>query len=390
MNKSILQKANLLFCLVMLSLFASSINASALSTDLQNLLLEAKAVNTQINGTTLTSENLCSELLSINKASNTLIDNIESVTAGLNTPLSIDVDSLQAIDDLSVEFKSMASNSTALSLNLSAINSVTEMLAISNGLSAMLRLADDIGTMADRILEMSDKILLMADNIGLMADRIITTQQIQSDNLVLTQSSILATQTNAIALVSVVDSSVYNNDFESQTATGNLLSIDIAATLLTQLNMAWQWANIASDIDSLKVQIETTHAAIKNVSLNNTIYADAESFAALADMSIMVSSIAIATQGLAIATEALSYTTSDSRLEPSMESILKLSADIGVMAGRILEMGDLILAMADNIGLTADQIVAAQVIQNTNYAATLASVEATQSTAITIIAINSL
>lgn len=390
MNKTIIQKASGLFALVMLGIFASSANASALSTDLQNLLIEAKAVNTQISGTTLTSENLCSELSGINKASDTLIQNIESVTASLSAPLSIDADSLQLMDDLSVEFKSMASNSTALSLDLTAINSVTEMLAISNGLSAMLRLADDIGTMADRILEMSDKILVMADNIGLMADRIIITQQIQSDNLALTQSFLLSTQTNAIALVSVVDSSTYNNDFESQTSTGNYLSFDIAATFLTQLNMAWQWASIATDIDALKSQIEATHAAIKNASENNTIYADADSFAALADMSIMMSSVAIATQGLALATEALSFTTSDSRLEPSMDSILQLSADIGLMADRILEMGDLILAMSDNIGLTADQIIAAQVIQNTNYAATLASVEMTQSTAISIIAINSL
>ena len=390
MKKLIIQKANYVFGLVMLSLFAISANASVLSTDLQNLLLEAKAINTQISGTTLTSENLCSELSGINKASNALIGNIESVSDSLSAPLSIDADSLQAINDLSVEFKNMASNSTTLSLDLNAINSVTEMLAISNALSSMLRLADDIGTMADRILEMSDKILVMADNIGLMADRIIATQQIQSDNLALTQSFLLSTQTNSIALVSVVDSSNYNNDLEAQTSTGNFLSLDIAATILTQFNMAWQWDNIATDIGSLKAQIEATHAAIKTASEDNTIYADADSFAALADMSIMMSSVAIATQGLALATEALSFTTSDSRLEPSMDSILKLSSDIGLMADRILEMGDLILAMSDNIGLTADQIIAAQVIQNTNYAATLASVEATQSTAISIIAIQSL
>lgn len=390
MNKTIIQKTSGLFALVMLSIFASSANASVLSTDLQNLLVEAKSVNTQISGTTLTSENLCSELSDINKSSDTLIQNIESVSAGLSAPLSIDAESLQAINDLSVEFKNMASNSTALSTDLTAINSVTEMLAISNGLSAMLRLADDIGTMANRILEMSDKILVMADNIGLMADRIITTQQIQSDNLVLTQSFMLATQTNAISLVSVVDSRTYNNDIETQTSAGNYLSFDIATTFLTQLNMAWQWDNIATDIDALKVQIEATHAEIKNASENNTVYADADSLSALAEMSIMMSSVAIAAEGMALVTEGLSFTTSDSRLDPSMDSILQLTADIGVMADRILEMGDLILAMSDNIGLTADQIIASQTLQSTNYAATLTSVEMTQSIAISIIAINSL
>ena len=45
--------------------------------------------------------------------------------------------------------------------------------------------------MADRILEMADRILVMSDNIGLMADRILITQQIQNDNVVLTQQNIL-------------------------------------------------------------------------------------------------------------------------------------------------------------------------------------------------------
>lgn len=390
MIKLIIKKASQLLGLLTLGVIANAANASVLSTDLQNLLVEAKTINAEIEGTALTSENMCSDLLSINKSSEAFIANIESVSASLSSPLSIDADSLQAMDDLSAEFVSMSSNGTALSLDLTALNTTTDILAISNGMSAMLRLADDIGTMADRILEMSDKILVMADNIGLMADRIIITQQIQSDNLALTQSSMLSTQTNSIALVSVVDSSTYNNDFDTQTSTGNYLSFDIAATFLTQWNMARQWADIATDIDALKAQVETSYADIKNASEGNTVYADVDSYTALADMSIMMSSVAIATQGLALATEGLSYTTSDSTLDGSMGSILQLSADIGVMADRILEMGDLILAMSDNIGLAADQIIATQTLQSTNYAATLGSVEATQSIAISIIAFNSL
>lgn len=390
MKKLFIQKAAAIVSLLLMSAFISTANASQLSTDLQNLLVEAQSVNAQIGGTTLTSENMCSGLLSINKSSEAFIENIESVTAGLSAPVTIDTASLQALDDLSAEFISMADSSTALSLNLTALNSTTDMLAISNSLSAMLRLADDIGKMADRILEMSDKILIMADNIGLMADRIIITQQIQSDNLALTQSSILATQTNSIALVSVVDTTTYNADFDAQTLSGNILSFDIAATALNIFNMAREWSSIATDIDALKAQIETTHAAITGASETNTVYVDVDSYTALADMSIMVSSVAIATQGLALATEGLSPITSDSKLEPSMDSILQLSADIGVMANRILEMADLILAMADNIGLTADQVIATQQLQSTNYAATLGSVEATQSIAIGIIAVNSL
>lgn len=264
------------------------------------------------------------------------------------------------------------------------------MLSISSGISAMLRLSSDIGIMADRILEMSDKILVMADNIGVMADRIIITQQLQSENLALTQATILATQNNSIALVSVSNTSAYNADFNSQTLTGNILAGDITATFLTTFNMASQWSAIATDVDSLKAQIEATHQVITTASTTNTMYIDVDNYTALADMNIMLNSIAIAAEGLALATEGMSPLTGDVTLNDSMGSILQLSTDIGIMADRILEMADLILAMADNIGMTADQIIATQQLQSSNYAATLASVEATQGIAITIIAVNSL
>ncbi len=389
MKENLLKQAAAITLLVFVAILGSA-RAADLSTDLQNALTEAQAVNTQISAITLTSDNMCSELLAAHNAAESLIGNIEAINAGLTAPMSIDADSLQAMDELSAEFVSMASASTALSLNITALNNTTDMLRISNGMSAMLRLSDDIGVMADRILEMSDKILVMADNIGIMADRIITTQQIQSDNLALTQSSILATQQNLLALVSVINSSHYLSDFESQTLTGNLLSFDISATALTVFNMARKWSEYATDVESLKQQIEVTHADLKAAAELNTVYVDVDSYAALADMSIMVNSVAVAAQGLALATEGLSPITGDATLSDSMGSVLQLSSDIGIMADRIPEMADLILAMADNIGLTADQVLATQQLQSTNYAATLASVEATQSIAISIIAINSL
>lgn len=389
MKFSIFQRVKAFALLLLLSTFSFTANAS-LANDLQNLLNEAQAVNTKIAGINLTSSNMCSELNSAHDAAESLINNINTVNAGLSTPLSIDTDSLQAIDDISAAILSMANNSNNLSLDLTTLNDVTEMLAISNGLTAMLRLADDIGIMADRILEMSDKILVMADNIGLMADRIIVTQQIQSQNLALTQSSILATQLNSIALVSVITSSDYESDFDTQTLVGNLLAMDISATLLTTFNMASKWGEIATDVNNLKSQVETTYAAIKTASESNTQYVDVNSYAKLVDMSIMVSSVSIAVEGLSIATQGLFVVTLDSTLDASMDSILKLSADIGIMANRILEMADLILAMADNIGLTADQIMAAQTLQSTNYVSTLAMVESTQQISISIIALNSL
>ena len=154
--------------------------------------------------------------------------------------------------------------------------------------------------------------------------------------------------------------------------------------------MATKWGDIATGVSNLKSQVEASYATIKTASESNTQYIDIDSYAALADMSIMVSSVSIAVEGLAIATEGLSVLTHDSTLDVSTDSILALSADIGIMADRILEMADLILAMADNIGLTADQIIATQTLQSTNYASTLAMVESTQQISISIIALNSL
>ena len=391
MKNSMMQKTTAWLSLLLLNMFFNSAHAvSPLTSDLQNLLSEAQTVNTQLADITLTENNMCSELLSAHQATKTLINNIETVNASLSAPLSLDNDSLQALDDLSTVFVSLASRSTALSLDLNTLNSTTEMFAISNGLTAMLRLADDIGVMADRILEMSDKILVMADNIGLMADRIIITQQIQSDNLALTQASILSTQQNSIALVSVVNSNTYEVEFNAQTLSGQTLAADISATALTTFSMARKWADIATDTAALLAQVKATHETVTAAAESNTATIDVDSYAALVEMSIMVNSIGIATQGLALATEVLSPLTRDATLNDSMSSVLQVSADIGVMADRILEMADLILAMADNIGLTAEQIIATQQLQSTNYAATLASVEATQEIVISIIAVNSL
>ena len=244
--------------------------------------------------------------------------------------------------------------------------------------------------MANRILEMADKILIMADNIGLMADRIIITQQIQSENMALTQASLLQTQQNILALVAVTNSNNYNTDFDAQTLAGNLIAADISTTALSVFNMSRNFAGFATDVEGLLSQVNSTHQAITDAVKLNSVYIDASSLTALADMSIMVSSVSIALQGLSLAAEGLSPVASDTTLTASVSSILQLSSDIGTMANRILEMADLILAMADNIGLTADQIIATQQLQSSNYAATLASIEAIQIIAVNIITANNL
>ncbi len=105
----------------------------------------------------------------------------------------------------------------------------------------MLRLSDDIGTMADRILEMADRILTMADNIGLWRTgswlRRGSRQQISP----LPRNAILSTQTNMIALSKSLSTIGYNltlglllTDTQFQVAEMGQLTLDTsnaAATL---------------------------------------------------------------------------------------------------------------------------------------------------------------
>ena len=119
-----------------------------------------------------------------------------------------------------------------------------------------------------------------------------------------------------------------------------------------------------------------------------TISADA--MVQLGNMSLMLTALATAIDGYVVAIEGIQAITSDRNLTASLQSMLQLSADIGVMANRILEMGDLILVMADNIGLQAEQILLTQQAMNVNVATTQAAILGAQDMTIMLIAARSL
>lgn len=373
--------------IISLFLMMFSLTATAsLSTDLQGLVSQGNALNLQMSSTQLTTDNMCNELLNINHATNDLIDNIALVDQGLLAPISVDNDSLTALTDLSALSVTLANEAMRLSLDINTLSLTTNMFDISDGLNAMLQLSSDIGTMADRILEMADNILLMADNIGLMADRIIETQEIQNQNIALTQASILTTQENILTLVSVVTSDDYSLGLQNLLSDGNWLTFDMAATVLNALNLARELSSSATDVASLKDQYLAMDNLISQDAASNTFYINQQSISTLADMSLMLNSMAIALEGYALASEGLAPFTSDPSLTSAMESMLQMSADIGIMANRILEMADLILAMADNIGVAADNIIAVQQLQNINIAATQTTILSAQTLSIGIIA----
>jgi hypothetical protein len=182
------------------ALAAKPAPVSPLATDLQALVVEGNALNAQLGGITLTADNVCAELLRAHRAASALIDGIAAVDGGLAAPLTLDTDTLNALDQLSYLSPDLASQAVRLSVSLNALAATTPMVTINDGLIAMLQLSDDIGTMADRILEMADIILAMSDNIGLEADQILLTQELQSTNLAATEGSILSTQTVVVGL----------------------------------------------------------------------------------------------------------------------------------------------------------------------------------------------
>lgn len=367
------------------ALAAKPPKVSPLAADLQALVTEGNALNTQLAGISLTVDNLCGELYSASQAANTYINNITAIDSGLAAPLTLDADILTALDDLSNVTLNLANEALSLSVDLDSLSRTAQMYDINDGLVAMLQLSDDIGTMADRILEMADKILAMADNIGLMADRIIATQELQNTNVALTQDSILATQQNALNLVSVINTSLYDLNLQTLLNDGNLLAAQMMTVVLTPSNMDRELAGIADDVAAYLASVVAADDAISLDAAGNTMFINADSLTTLANMTIMLGSLGTALEGYAVAIDGLAAVTSEPTLSDTMGSMLSLSSDIGIMANRILEMADLILAMADNIGLEADQILLTQQLQSTNVAATQAAILAAQTTVIGLV-----
>jgi hypothetical protein len=373
-----------LVTLVLLSLQPRTAQA-ALADDLQNLVIQARDLDSQLAVISLDADTVCGPLVQANQAARDLVNSIALVDASLAAPLQIDADSLSALDELFTVGLSLADEGLRLSVDLQALSQVSQAITIKDGITAMLQLSDDIGTMADRIGEMADKILVMADNIGLMADRILATQEIQNQNVLLTQQSILQTQTNMLTLVSVVETSTSDLSFDKLVIDGQLLAARMAAVLLNPWTMAKQLKTVATDVHNFLNEVTTTLAPVMEQTTTSTMYINQTSLTSLANMSIMLTALSTAVDGYVIAINGLKAITSATTLADSLKSMLQMSADIGVMANRILEMGDQILAMADNIGMEADQILVTQEVQSANVATVQASILAAQEMAINII-----
>ena len=372
--------------LVMLVSIATPSNAATLATDLQSLLVQAGSVNTQMSAMTLNVDNSCSELGSMITSVESLTTSIETVSANLIAPVSFDLDSLNALDSLMVSSATMAGILPVLSTDITSISVLAEQADIQASLDAMLKLSDDIGEMADRILEMGDKILLMSDNIGLMADRILLTQQIQSANMALTQSAILTTQQNIILLSATINTSVYNNTLAGLLSTGNILSLDMNAASLTEANMSTVLADFEARVNNYLNSLMLLVAVVNADSLIASHFLNADTLTTLGDLSVINAALASSLNNYAQAVNTLAPNTEITVLDDAVYSMLRLAGDIGLMAGRIVEMGDDINIMADNIGLMSLRIIDTQTIQLSNLELTQSNLTAAQIASVSVIA----
>ncbi len=368
------------------TLFQALPAQASLASDLQALNTQAVALKDYLAATQLSANSVCGPLVQANQQARALVNSVTLFDASLSAPLTVDADALAALDQLSVTSLGLANEAVRLSLDLGTLSNVAQAITLKDGIVAMLQLSDDIGSMADRIGEMSDKILVMSDNIGVMADRIIATQVLQNQNVALTTQSVLQTQTNTLALVSVIETSSYNISLSNLITNGNLLAARMSAVVLNPWTMSTQLASVATDVRSFLDQVKAAEGIISADAAGNTMYVTADTLTQLANLSLMLTALGTAVDGYVIAIDGLKATTSDPTLYASLKSMLTLSADIGLMADRILEMGDQILLMSDNIGLQADQILASQQAMNVNVAATQTSILGAQTLAVSTIA----
>jgi len=368
--------------------FSVSLLQADLKTDLANINTSMLELNSSISTTELTSNTMCASLISLNKQAQEIVDAIVLVNDSFSTPITLDNETLSLTENLFVTVASLSNQSSLLSNEVTLLQPDTDAFILADAITAMLRLSSDIGEMADRIGEMADNILIMSDNIGLMADRILETQVIQSENLVLTQNTLLQTQTNTLALVSVIETASYDLSLDTLITEGNILIAKMTLVALNPWNMATELQNVQTDVHNYLVQIEQFKTLVNTDMAQNTIYINSDALNRLVDLSIIMNSIGIVMDGYGTAIQAAQFMTGKTTLLNAMDSMLSLSSDIGKLSNNILEMADQILLMADNIGLAADQILLTQELQSTNISAAQTSVLSAQQLALSIIAAN--
>lgn len=188
-----------LIVLPLASVVPNNAEASDLSTELQTLVDQGTALTSQLSAISITTTSYTPLSDAISAVKN-YTSAVKTVNASLTSPIALETDNLIALEQLSIISSDIAFMLPKLSSEITAFSALINMPDMQTNLNTILQLSNEIDSMANRTLEMADKILIKAENIDDMTDRILLSQQVQSSNMVLTQSFILTTQENIVAL----------------------------------------------------------------------------------------------------------------------------------------------------------------------------------------------
>ena len=369
--------------LLVLSFFLMAMSAQAsLTTDLQTLKTDLEQINSELVAFTFNQQNSCTQLGTLNTTIEDYMDSMEMVYQQMTAPLSITAEDMTSLDDLTTLSVNMAGEAVRLSWELRTLDDVADLFEYRTALSAMLRLSDDIGTMADRILEMADRILIMADNINLMADRILATQRLQYNNMAILQNSLLTTQKNMVALSDSLSTITYNLTLgQLKMFTGDL-SDEMTAINLTNTNMATELQQLTQQTDFVFGKTIELFDWIIDNSTQMSHFVSGDTLDYLVDLSIMHKALAASIESYSNTMNQLAANTDSVILKDAIQAMLRLTADIGKMSNRIMEMSNKIIVMADNMGVMADKIVETEQLMQTNMILTQNSLRMAQDTSI--------
>ncbi|WP_345984607.1 hypothetical protein WCX49_08175 [Sulfurimonas sp. HSL-1656] len=354
------------------------------TTDLQGLVTQGQTLNGELAAFSFAQEGSCSELGTLNTSIKEYIASIQMVYTHIPSPYSVSVDDLDSLDSLSAIALQMARNTFRISTGLQTTGSCYDRSNYEVLMAAMLRLSDDIGTMADRILEMADRILVMADNIGMMADRILITQQLQNSNVLLTQESVLQTQNNMVGLSDALAPDLYDAKLSELITKSQVLADAMAGTTLTESTMDVQLQQLEVNASRLMISTKNLYEWSAKNNQVAVIEPSAETLTMFGDLSQIHQNMGSSLQTFAASIENLSDQTDSDVLKAAIASMLKLSYDIGTMSNRIMEMSDKIIVMADNIGIMSDRIRQTQELQQGSFETMFHSMFSAQSSMITL------
>jgi len=359
--------------IVLLASFLLGAAQAALADSLQGLVAEGNALDTNLTSFSFEAGDNCSQLGTLNTSIEMYIESIEALTSQMTEPLSLTQEDMTSLDDLSNLGRSMSEESVRLIMELNSIDDVADLVEYRSGLSAMLQLSDDIGTMADRILEMANRILLMADNIGSMADKIVYTVNLQSTNMAFIQSAMLTTQENAAVLNGSLSSIAYNLAID-----GSALAAEMTATQLNETNMASELTTLETQVAVYQAGIAALYMQVNSSSAIASHYINGDTLTYFGDLSEINAALAQSIERFAQTINSIAPLTQTPVLSDATATMLRLAQDIKVMGDRIMLMSANIVVMADNIGLMSDQIVEVQGIVNDDISVTVSSLGASQ------------